>query len=112
MPKFDGTGPRGQGPMTGRAEGYCALVLPSPGSGTAPYGYAGLRGTPVQLGAPGGRAGAPAPQAQPGRTGGGPGMMYPYRASPPVAGPLTPLDGTRGGRGLGRRRGWRGGRRG
>ena len=52
MPGFDGTGPRGQGPMTGRGEGYCALVLASPGEESAPYGYAGLQGTPVWLGAP------------------------------------------------------------
>ncbi|MBN1956398.1 MAG: DUF5320 domain-containing protein [Anaerolineae bacterium] len=42
MPGFDGTGPRGAGPMTGRGEGYCAVVLPD--SGQAPYGYAGLQG--------------------------------------------------------------------
>ena len=48
MPGFDGTGPRGQGPMTGRGEGYCALTLPEPGR--APYGYAGLQGTPVRPG--------------------------------------------------------------
>jgi hypothetical protein len=53
MPRFDGTGPQGKGPMTGRGEGYCALVLPE--SGQAPYGYAGLQGTPVRLGAPGTR---------------------------------------------------------
>jgi len=46
MPGFDGTGPRGQGPMTGRGEGYCAMVLPE--SGQAPYGYAGLQGAPVR----------------------------------------------------------------
>jgi hypothetical protein len=45
MPGFDGTGPRGQGPMTGRGEGYCALAYPR--SGASPYGYAGLQGTPV-----------------------------------------------------------------
>lgn len=50
MPRFDGTGPRGEGPMTGRGEGYCALAIPE--SGQAPYGYAGLQGTPVRLGAP------------------------------------------------------------
>ena len=50
MPRFDGTGPRGQGPMTGRGEGQCALVLPQ--SGQASYGYAGLQGTPVRLGTP------------------------------------------------------------
>ena len=48
MPKFDGTGPRGQGPMTGRSEGYCALAIPD--SGQAPRGYVGLQGTPVRLG--------------------------------------------------------------
>ncbi len=46
MPRFDGTGPQGRGPMTGRGEGYCATVVPE--SGQAPYGYAGLQGTPVR----------------------------------------------------------------
>jgi hypothetical protein len=46
MPGFDGTGPRGKGPMTGRAEGSCAVVLPSSEDDSAPYGYAGLQGTP------------------------------------------------------------------
>ncbi len=53
MPGFDGTGPRGQGPMTGRGAGYCALVLPGPGQ--SPYGYAGQQGTPVNLGVPAAR---------------------------------------------------------
>ena len=30
MPRFDGTGPQGQGPMSGRGEGYCAARLPEP----------------------------------------------------------------------------------
>jgi hypothetical protein len=50
MPGFDGTGPRGQGPLTGRGEGYCAVKLPDEAGQTAD-GYAGLRGTPVQIGA-------------------------------------------------------------
>jgi len=50
MPRFDGTGPQGLGPMTGRGEGYCALVIPE--SGQAPYGYAGLQGASVRLEAP------------------------------------------------------------
>lgn len=49
MPGFDGTGPRGEGPMTGRGEGHCALVLPSSKEGGMTYGYAGLQGTPVRL---------------------------------------------------------------
>lgn len=52
MPRFDGTGPRGEGPMTGRGEGYCALELPSPEEKGGPYGYAGLQGIPVYLRAP------------------------------------------------------------
>lgn len=35
--------------MTGRGEGYCALVLPAPEEGEMPYGYAGAQGTPVRL---------------------------------------------------------------
>jgi hypothetical protein len=64
MPGFDGTGPRGLGPMTGRGEGYCAIALPSPGTAMAPsvqsrpYGYAGLAGVPV---APAAAPYAPAP---------------------------------------------------
>jgi len=27
MPKFDGTGPNGKGPMTGRGSGYCVVPL-------------------------------------------------------------------------------------
>jgi hypothetical protein len=46
MPAFDGTGPRGQGPMTGRGEGYCAVKLPDR-LGRPAYGYAGLQGRPV-----------------------------------------------------------------
>ena len=48
MPRGDGTGPAGMGPMTGRAAGYCAgysvpgYMNPIPGYGT--YGRAGGRG--------------------------------------------------------------------
>ncbi|MBN1376391.1 MAG: DUF5320 domain-containing protein [Dehalococcoidia bacterium] len=34
MPGFDGTGPRGQGPMTGGGRGFCTLP---PGSAGAAY---------------------------------------------------------------------------
>jgi len=27
MPGFDGSGPKGKGPMTGRGSGYCAIPL-------------------------------------------------------------------------------------
>lgn len=45
MPGFDGTGPRGMGPMTGGGRGYCspwglrAGWTPSWGRGWAGYGY-------------------------------------------------------------------------
>ncbi|MBC7231789.1 MAG: DUF5320 domain-containing protein [Chloroflexi bacterium] len=49
MPGFDGTGPRGEGPLTGRGEGYCVLQLPDPASGKPAFGFAGLAGVPVWL---------------------------------------------------------------
>jgi len=51
MPGFDGTGPQGQGPLTGHGEGYCAVRLPDE-AGQPAYGYAGLQGTPVRIGSP------------------------------------------------------------
>ncbi|MGD2040378.1 MAG: DUF5320 domain-containing protein [Anaerolineae bacterium] len=47
MPRYDGTGPRGGGPMTGRGEGYCAIRLAQPGRPA--YGYAGQQAKPVYL---------------------------------------------------------------
>jgi hypothetical protein len=35
MPGFDGTGPRGMGPMTGGGRGFCAMPMGS----YSPYGY-------------------------------------------------------------------------
>ena len=40
MPGFDGTGPMGQGPMTGGGRGFCAM----PTGAYGPYGY-GMRAT-------------------------------------------------------------------
>ena len=53
MPRFDGTGPQREGPMTGRGEGYCALPLS--GAEQAPNQYAEWQGTPVRPGTPGNR---------------------------------------------------------
>ena len=50
MPRGDGTGPAGMGPMTGRAAGYCAgypvpgYMNPVPGRGFAGPGFAGAYG--------------------------------------------------------------------
>jgi len=46
MPGFDGTGPRGAGPLTGGGRGYCAVSLPNARTGALPRGYAGLSGWP------------------------------------------------------------------
>jgi len=46
MPGFDGTGPLGQGPMTGRGMGFCVLQESKDRHGQAD-GLAGLQGTPL-----------------------------------------------------------------
>lgn len=51
MPRFDGTGPLGKGPMTGRGEGYCAIRLPDQADRPA-CGIAGAEGRPVCLAEP------------------------------------------------------------
>lgn len=48
MPGFDGTGPRGEGPLTGRGEGYCAVQLPDSTVGQPAIGFAGLAGIAVR----------------------------------------------------------------
>ena len=46
MPGFDGTGPLGQGPMTGRGRGFCALTVSEENPGEM-KGFAGLQSMPV-----------------------------------------------------------------
>lgn len=43
MPGFDGTGPLGLGPMTGRGRGYCMMRL-DPAGPMVRRGYAGIGG--------------------------------------------------------------------
>jgi hypothetical protein len=45
MPRFDGTGPRGLGPLSGRGEGYCVVRLPE--EDQPARGFAGLGGWPI-----------------------------------------------------------------
>jgi len=47
MPGFDGTGPLGQGLLTGGGRGYCAVKMES--NKKVLYGFAGIQGTPVSL---------------------------------------------------------------
>jgi len=46
MPNFDGTGPQGKGPMTGRGLGYCVLRESAEQAGRLD-GLAGIEGIPV-----------------------------------------------------------------
>jgi len=46
MPGFDGTGPLGQGPMTGRGRGFCILTN-SKDSPDQVEGFVGINGKPV-----------------------------------------------------------------
>ena len=50
MPRGNGTGPLGKGPMTGRGMGYCVVKLPEDGG--TPHGFAGAAGRPVGTRAP------------------------------------------------------------
>jgi hypothetical protein len=47
MPGFDGRGPSGQGPMTGRGRGFCILRV-SEGKPGEVKGLAGVQGVPVR----------------------------------------------------------------
>jgi len=46
MPGFDGTGPFGQGPMTGRGRGFCVLTNSKDSPGQV-EGFVGINGRPV-----------------------------------------------------------------
>ena len=48
MPKFDGTGPFGTGPMTGQGDGHCVLKMPQ-NPNEPQTGFAGLAGKPFVL---------------------------------------------------------------
>lgn len=48
MPRFDGTGPEGEGPMTGRCRGFCLMGKSPSGSRKRIIGYAGASGWPVK----------------------------------------------------------------
>ena len=47
MPGFDGTGPLGKGPMTGRCKGFCVLTT-SKENPNKTDGLVGIEGKPVR----------------------------------------------------------------
>ena len=49
MPGFDGTGPAGLGPMTGRGRGYCVLERARQDGAGKLAGFAGMDGRPVEV---------------------------------------------------------------
>jgi hypothetical protein len=49
MPGFDGTGPLGLGPMTGRGMGYCVMPLSQAERDGVQFGYAGISGIKVPI---------------------------------------------------------------
>jgi len=48
MPGYDGTGPNGQGPMTGRGGGFCLLKLSGPPDEPL-SGFAGRSGVTMRI---------------------------------------------------------------
>lgn len=55
MPGFDGTGPMGRGPFSGRGMGFCVMKLPEAPEEEAPAGLVGahlkrMEGVPMPLG--------------------------------------------------------------
>ena len=48
MPGFDGTGPKGRGPMTGRGMGFCVLRESKDKPGQM-NGFAGIQGMPIGI---------------------------------------------------------------
>ncbi len=147
MPGFDGRGPDGRGPMTGRGEGYCVLERKRLDGTEVLEGIAGAAGRPVQIVLNTNRKGG---YTMPRGDGTGPAGMGPmtgraagYCAGYGVPGYMNPLGGRRAfyrgvpgagyaplrpygvmpygagvgrafgrglGRGMGLGRGWRGGR--
>ena len=114
MPRGDGTGPLGQGPMTGKGEGFCILRLEGCGN-QALKGFAGLRGRPVyettsnrkEAAMPAGNGTGPAGMGP--MTGRAAGLCADYG----VPGYMNPIPGRGIGMGFGRcggrgnGRGWR-----
>jgi len=88
MPGFDGTGPQGNGPMTGRARGYCMLQKAKDELNDV-RGFAGVQGTPVGVESPQGKEVADMPFAY----GIGPTVGRPVMYPAPSYGTPVPTRG-------------------
>ncbi|MBN1423205.1 DUF5320 domain-containing protein [Candidatus Fermentibacteria bacterium] len=110
MPGGDGTGPRGEGPMTGMGRGFCMMEF-SPNASQIRQGYMGVAGIPLREAA----TSDGKEHSMPGGDGTGPAGMGPmtgramgFCAGYAGAGFVNPLAG----RGFGWSRGFGGGGRG
>ena len=99
MPGFDGTGPSGQGPMTGRGHGFCVLTSSGENPGQT-KGIAGLQSVPVgQVNENSGKEVINMPFGdRTGPAGAGPmtGRAAGFCASYPVPGYMNPVAGRAG----------------
>lgn len=107
MPGFDGTGPAGLGPMTGRGQGYCVLERVRKGGRDRLVGFAGVDSGPVEIPLDTvrgyGKEGMNVPEGDAtGPLGLGPmtGRAAGYCAGYPVPGFMNPSVVSRPGRGL------------
>ena len=115
MPRYDGTGPCGQGPMTGRGMGFCIMRANEDGS-SGPKGFAGIQGKIISEKINDGKE----VSKMPGGDGTGPLGMGPmtgraagFCAGYGMPGYTNPIPGRGFGMGFGRGRGfWGGGGRG
>ena len=101
MPGFDGTGPAGRGPMTGRGRGFCVVRLAGEGEANDALARVAKRttGSDESVAAPGGKEATQMPWGD----GTGPAGMGPmtgraagYCAGYPVPGYMNPAVGWRG----------------
>jgi len=107
MPAGDGTGPTGEGPMTGQGMGFCMLKHDKKDPSRI-EGFAGIDGKKIRLSTNEGKE----VTEMPGGDGTGPGGMGPmtgraagYCAGYPVPGFANPMPGRGFGYGFGRGRG-------
>jgi len=111
MPRHNGTGPRGQGPMTGRGMGFCIMRVNEDGV-SDPKGFAGIQGEIISEKINTGKE----VSKMPGGDGTGPmgmgamtGRAAGFCAGYGMPGYMNPISGRGFGMGFGRGRGFGGG---
>ncbi len=115
MPGGDGTGPLGQGPMTGRSKGFCIFQTDERDSSVG-SGFAGIHGIPVRMKLNNSNHNTRKEAVMPRGDGTGPAGMGPmtgraagFCAGNGMPGYTNPIPGRGFGMGFGRGRGFGGG---